>query len=82
MELSPLPEHVVVKTTEHSVTIFSSLQWSHAVKNPARRGQKPASGKVLIFWVGHKIWKNLPLKIWRHWVANFVAFSEYPNFRH
>ena len=45
--------------------------------------------KVGIFWEGHKIWKNLPLKIWRYWVAsnfkwkifsNFVAFSEYPNF--
>ena len=21
-----------------------------------------------IFWEGHKIWKNLPLKIWRYWV--------------
>ena len=45
--------------------------------------------KVWIIWEGHKIWKNLPLKIWRYWVAsnfkwkifsNFVAFSEYPNF--
>ena len=45
--------------------------------------------KVRIIWEGHKIWKNLPLKIWRYWVAsnfkwkffpNFVAFSEYPNF--
>ena len=36
-----------------------------------------------------KFEKNLPLKIWRYWVAsnfkwiffsNFVAFSEYPNF--
>ena len=25
--------------------------------------------KVRIFWEGHKIWKNLPLKIWRYWVA-------------
>ena len=46
--------------------------------------------KVRIFWEGHKIWKNLPLKIWRYWLAsnfkwkifsNFVAFSEYPNFK-
>ena len=46
-------------------------------------------GKVRIFWEGHKIWKNLPLKIWRYSVttnfkwkifSNFVAFSEYPNF--
>ena len=45
--------------------------------------------KVRIFWEGHKIWKNLPLKIWCYWVAsnfkwkvssNFVAFSKYPNF--
>ena len=45
--------------------------------------------KVRIFWEGHKIRKNLPLKIWRYSVtshfkwkifSNFVAFSEYPNF--
>ena len=45
--------------------------------------------KVRIFWEGQKIWKNLPRKIWRYWVAsnfkwkifsNFVALSEYPNF--
>ena len=41
--------------------------------------------KVWIFWEGHKIWKNLPLKIWRYSLtsnfkcSNFVAFSEYPN---
>ena len=44
--------------------------------------------KVRIVWEGHKVWKNLPLKIWRCWVAsnfnwkifsNFVAFSEYAN---
>ena len=42
-----------------------------------------------MFWKGHKIWKNLPLKICRYRVmsnfkwkifSNFVAFSEYPNF--
>ena len=47
------------------------------------------SSKVRIFWEGHKIWKNLPLKIWRYSVtsnfrwkifSNLVAFSEYPNF--
>ena len=46
--------------------------------------------KVRIFWEGHKIWKNLPLKIWLYWVVSnfnwkifsyFVAFSEYPNFK-
>ena len=45
--------------------------------------------KVRIFWEGHKIWKNLPLKIWHYsvtsnfkWMifSNFVAFSEYLNF--
>ena len=45
--------------------------------------------KVRIFWEGHKIWKNLPLKIWRcsatldfKWKisSNFVAFSEYLTF--
>ena len=46
--------------------------------------------KVRIFWEGHKIWKNLPLKIGHYSVtsnftwkifSNFVAFSEYPNFK-
>ena len=45
--------------------------------------------KVRIFWEGHKIWKNLPLKIWRYsnvkfqvedFFFKFVAFSVYPNF--
>ena len=45
--------------------------------------------KVRIFWERHKIWKNLPLKIWRYSVtsnfkwkifSNIVAFSEYPKF--
>ena len=45
--------------------------------------------KVWTFWERHKIWKNLPLKIWRYWVtsnwkwkifSNFVSFSERPNF--
>ena len=26
--------------------------------------------KVQKFWEGHKIWKNLPLKIWCYWVAS------------
>ena len=46
-------------------------------------GMVNSYGKVLIFWEGQKIWKNLPLKIWHYWVAsnlkwmissNFVAF--------
>ena len=45
--------------------------------------------KVRIFWEGHKIWKHLPLEVWRYSVisnfkwkifSNFVAISEYPNF--
>ena len=45
--------------------------------------------KVWTFWEEHKIWKNLPLKIWHYWVtsnfkwkifSNFVSFSECPNF--
>ena len=28
------------------------------------------SCKVRIFWEGHKIWKNLPLKIWRYSVTS------------
>ena len=48
-----------------------------------------STGKDQIFWEGRKIWKNLPLEIWRNLVrsnfkwkifSNFVAFSEYPNF--
>ena len=31
--------------------------------------------KVRIFWEGHKIWKNLPLKIWRYSViGDFFKF--------
>ena len=46
--------------------------------------------KVRIFWEGHKIWKNLPLKTWGNSVtsifkwkifSNFMAFSEYLNFK-
>ena len=49
-----------------------------------------SSIKVRIFWKGHKVWKNLPLKIWRYSVtsnlkwkifSNLLAFSEYPNFK-
>ena len=45
--------------------------------------------KVWICWEGHKIWKNLPHKIWHYSVtsnfkweifSNIVAFSEYLNF--
>ena len=55
---------------------------------PVGRGSKLV-GKVWTFWEEHKIWKNLPLKIWHYWVtsnfkwnifSNFVAFLEYPNF--
>ena len=46
----------------------------------------PFAFKVRIFWEGHKIWKNLPLTIWRYSVtsnfmwkifSNFLTFSEY-----
>jgi hypothetical protein len=45
--------------------------------------------KVWTFWEEHKIWKNLPPKIWHYWVmsnfkwkifSDFVSFSECPNF--
>ena len=36
--------------------------------------QKISAGKVRIFWDGHKIWKNLPLKIWRYWVASNLCY--------
>ena len=51
-------------------------------QNEAKIGiDKSKMCKVRIFWEGHKIWKNIPLKIWRYLVkSNFVAFSEYPNF--
>ena len=51
--------------------------------------ESPLPCKVRIFWEGHKIWKNLPFRIWRYSVksnfmwkifSNFVVFSEYPNF--
>ena len=29
-----------------------------------------STSKVRIFWEGHKIWKNLPLKIYRYWVVS------------
>ena len=29
-----------------------------------------AQCNVWIFWEGHKIWKNLPHKIWRYWLAS------------
>ena len=32
-------------------------------------------GKVRIFWEGHKIWKNLPLKIWHYWMAANYSFE-------
>ena len=47
--------------------------------------------KVWTFWKEHKIWKNLPLKIWHHWVtsnfkwkifSNFVSLSECLNFNY
>ena len=46
--------------------------------------------KVQVFWEGHKFEKNIPLIIWRYSVSsnvkrkifsNFVAFSEYLNFK-
>ena len=35
-----------------------------------RNKLKKHSVKVRIFWEGHKILKNLPLKFWRYWVAS------------
>ena len=46
--------------------------------------------KVWTLWEGHKIWKKIPLSIWRYSVAsnfkwkifsNCVTFSEGPNFK-
>ena len=31
--------------------------------------------KVRIFWEGHKIWKNLPHKIWRYWIASNIEWK-------
>ena len=50
--------------------------------------QNEMGSKVGIFWEGHKIWKDLPLKIRRYWVTsnfkrkifwNLVPNSESPN---
>ena len=53
------------------------------------KSPSPPWCKVRSFWEGHKIWKNISLKIWRYWVtsnirwkifSNFVPFSKSPNF--
>ena len=75
----------------HAVWVYTLMaRVYNLVKNEIFVGQKETGFlKVRIFWEGHKIWKNLPLKIWHYWVAsnfkwkifsNFVAFSEYSNF--
>ena len=35
--------------------------------------------KVWIFWEGHKVWKNLPLKIWRFWVVSNFKWKIFSN---
>ena len=35
--------------------------------NPIPSQLKEIDNKVRIFWEGHEIWKNLPLKNW-HWL--------------
>ena len=76
----------------HFYGTFNKPQWLF-IEKQSTMGSKPLKSscifKVGIFWEGHKIWKNLPLKIWRYWVSsnfkwkifsNCMAFSEYPNF--
>ena len=36
--------------------------------------------KIRVFWEGHKIWKNLPLKIWRYWVASNLKWKIFFKF--
>ena len=36
--------------------------------------------KVRIFWEGHKIWNNLPLKIWCYWVVSNLKWKIFSNF--
>ena len=59
--------------------------------NEKEADSKSLRGKVRIFWEGHKVWKNLPLRIWHYSVtssfkwkmfSNFVAFSKYSNFNY
>ena len=73
-------------------SLESSKKWQKKSQEIGLRNRerlKVLNIKVWIFWEGHKIWKTLPLKIWRYSVAsnfkwksfsNSVAFSEYPNF--
>ena len=71
----------MVNTTELKGLDIVRRDWCQLAAN---------TGKVRIFWEGHKIWKNLLLKIWRYSVtsnfkwkifSNFVTFSEYPNLK-
>ena len=45
------------------------------------QGQNLGFIKVSTFWEGHKIWKNLPLSIWRYSVAsNFLKVEDFFKF--
>ena len=78
------------KSTYERATVVIILEWNIKEKKITWTWKlKTSDSKVRIFWEGHKILKDLPVKIWRRWVAsnftwkifsNFVAFSEYPNF--
>ena len=84
----------LVRTLQNFQKKFSSILPMKTLKNWASKvahngPQTSFHSKVWTFWEEHKIWRNLPLKIWHYWVtsnskwkifSNFVAFSEYPNF--
>ena len=75
----------------HIFAFLKSLDWPDLLRLHTNSGRKIwINFKVRIFWEGHKIWKNLSLKIWHYsltsnfkWkiFSNFVVFSEYPNFK-
>ena len=61
--------HTYIHITMGSKLTWNRIntQWYYSLMNMR---QIHIFFKVRIFWKGHKIWKNLPLKIWRYWVAS------------
>ena len=61
--------HTYIHITMGSKLTWNCIntQWCYSLMNMR---QIHIFFKVWILWEGHKIWKNLPLKIWRYWVAS------------
>ena len=88
--------HLFLGFTFKLLKLFKSWKWQHVIYSCSVKVKQTKQGliwayiciKVWTFWEGHKIWKNLPLKI-RHYsvvsnskwkiFSNFVFFSECPN---